>query len=122
MEEALLEVLLQDEDAVIKDVDTKVEDVVLGTNVVAMTMPITTAGTLLSMTRVVITAMHIHGKCVMAILMDRIIGQDFSLNPKVPQVAAVEMVEDSNLDVEMEAVVMTPTRMITLHMQIIRPP
>ena len=47
MEEALLEVLLQDEDAVIKDVDTKVEDVVLGTNVVAMTMPITTAGTLL---------------------------------------------------------------------------
>jgi hypothetical protein len=122
VEEALLEVLLQDEDAVIKDVDTKVEDVVLGTNVVAMTMPITTAGMLLSMTRVVITVMHIHGKCAMAILMDRIIGQDFSLNHKAPQVAVVEMVEDSNLDVEMEAVVMTPTRMTTLLMRVVRLP
>ena len=74
------------------------------------------------MTRVVITVMHIHGKCVMAILMDRIIGQDFSLNHKVPQVAAVKMVEDSNLDVEMEAVVMTPTRMTTLLMRVVRLP
>jgi hypothetical protein len=122
VEEPLLEVLLQVEDAVIKDVDTKVEDVVLDTNVVAMTMPITTAGMLLSMTRVVITVMHILGKCAMAILMDRIIGQDFSLNHKVPQVAVVAMVEDSNLDVEMEAVVTTPTRMTTLLMRVVRLP
>jgi hypothetical protein len=86
----MVEVLLQVKDTVTKDVDTKVEDVVLvGINVVAiLIMPTTIAGML-----------HVHGKCAMAILMDRIIGQDFSLNHKAPQVAVVEMVEDSNLDV-----------------------
>jgi hypothetical protein len=118
----MVEVLLQVEDAVTKDVDTKVEDVVPDINVVAMIMPIKIVGMLLSMIRVVITAMHIHGKCAMAILMDRIIGQDFSLNHKVPQVAVVAMVEDSNLDVEMEAVVMTLTRMTTLLMRVSRLP
>jgi hypothetical protein len=116
----MFEVLLQVEDAVIKVVDTKDKDVVLDINIVAITMPrITTARRmLLSMTSVVITVMHIHGKCDTAILMDQIIGQDFSLDHKVPQVVVVKMVDDSNLDMEMEAVVMTLTKMTMLLMRV----
>eukprot|EP00978_Attheya_sp_CCMP212_P004675 scaffold10209_cov31-Attheya_sp.AAC.2 len=64
----------------------------------AIMMPtITTAGMLLLMIHVAFTVMHVHGKCAMAILMDRIIGQDFSLDHKVTQAMVVEMVEDFNL-------------------------
>jgi hypothetical protein len=126
VEEALVMfavLLLQVEDAVIKAVDTKDhDDVVLDINVVAIMMPITTARMLLSMMLVVITVMHIHGKYAMAILMDQIIGQDFSLDRKVPQAVVMEIVEDSNLEVEMEVVVMTLTRMTPLLMRHIQLP
>jgi hypothetical protein len=59
---------------------------------------------------------HTYGKCAMSILMDQIIGQDFSIDRKVPQAVVVEMVEDSNLDVETEAVVMMLPKMTPLLM------
>ena len=121
-------ILLQDEAVAIKAVVQAVppveEDVVPDSNGVALitTTTVIPAEMLRLMTRVVITVMHILGKCATVIPMGRIFGLDFSRKHKEPLVVVVAMVEDSTLDVEMVAVVTTLTSKITLLMRVSRLP
>jgi hypothetical protein len=103
------------EDAVEDDTHMAVVVVVI-TSGLAIGMQDPTAQMLQAMIHVDIMVMPTHGKCVMEILMDLIIGKDSRPEDRIPE---AEVVVDSTADVQMEVVGMTPTKVMPLIMQAI---